>query len=102
MDFKRRSLTKLGDKLIKSLEAKESFDKAQKDKEYIKKIAILKEVLTTEYKFANQHKALHPEYNSKLEVIKKHIDYLKKIQTLRLIEISDKQIIDQLMNKYGV
>lgn len=102
MDFKRRSLTKLGDKLLKSLDAKESFDKAQKEKEYIKKVSILKEVLTVEYKFANQHKTLHPEYNSKLEVIKKHIEYIKKIQALKILDTYDKQIIDQLMNKYGV
>jgi hypothetical protein len=102
MDFKSKSLLKLADKLIKSHEAKEHFDKSQKEKEYSKKIIILKEILTTEYKFAIQHKVLHPEYNIKLDVIRKHIDYIKKIQAYKTLDTSDKQIVDQLMNKYGV
>lgn len=102
MDFKTRSLIKMADRLIKSHEAKEHFDKSQKEKDYVKKVSILKEILTTEYKFANQHKTLHPEYSIKLEVIKKHIDYIKKIQNHKTLDTSDKQIIDQLMNKYGV
>ena len=102
MDFKTRSLIKMADRLIKSHEAKEHFDKSQKEKDYIKKVSILKEILTTEYKFANQHKTLHPEYSIKLEVIKKHIDYIKKIQSHKILDTSDRQIIDQLMNKYGV
>jgi hypothetical protein len=56
MDYRRFSLNKMGDKLIKALDAKDHFDKREQEKSYIKKLQILKEVLTQEYKFASQIK----------------------------------------------
>ena len=37
----------------------------------------------------------------KLEVIEKHIEYVKKIQNRQSFEISDKETIDQLFQKYS-
>lgn len=89
------SLNKMADALVKAMEQKEHFDKKGKQKEYIQKISILKEVLTQEYKFAIQR-------NSKDKpVIEKHISYIKKIQNREAIETSDQQIIDQLLAKYS-
>ena len=94
------SLGKMADKLVKAMEAKEHFDKREEEKSYIRKVQSLKEILTQEYKFATQNKGKHISYLSKLEVIEKHIDYVKKIQSRQSFETSDKQIIDQLIRKY--
>ena len=89
------SLNKMADALVKAMEQKEHFDKKGKQKEYVQKISILKEVLTQEYKFAIQR-------NSKDKpVIEKHISYIKKIQNRESIDTSDQQIIDQLLAKYS-
>ena len=94
------SLGKMADKLVKAMEAKEHFEKREEEKSYISKVQSLKEILTQEYKFATQNKGKHISYLSKLEVIEKHIDYVKKIQSRQSFETSDKQIIDQLIRKY--
>ena len=101
MNYKNYSLGKMGDKLVKAMEAKEHFDKKEQEKSYIRKVQTLKEVLTQEFKFATQNKSSHPHYASKLQVIEKHIEYLKKLQNKQSFETSDKQIIDQLIQKYG-
>lgn len=94
------SLSKMGDKLVKAMEAKEHFDKREQEKTYIKKVHTLKEILTQEYKFVSQNKGKHTSYSTRLEVIEKHIEYVKKIQNRQSFETSDKQIIDQLLLKY--
>ena len=94
------SLSKMGDKLVKAMEAKEHFDKREQEKTYIRKIQALKEILTQEYKFATQNKSKHTSYSTRIEVIEKHIDYVKKLQNKQSFETSDKQIIDQLLLKY--
>ena len=95
MSLNKLSLNKMADALVKAMEQKEHFDKKGKQKEYIQKISILKEVLTQEYKFAIQR-------NSKDKpVIEKHISYIKKIQNRESIDTSDQQIIDQLLSKYS-
>ena len=94
------SLSKMGDKLVKAMEAKEHFDKREQEKTYIRKVQTLKEILTQEYKFASQNKGKHTSYSTRLEVIEKHIDYVKKLQNRQSFETSDKQIIDQLLLKY--
>jgi len=101
MDYKRLSLSKMGDKLIKTLEAKEHFDRREQEKSYIKKVSILKEILTTEFKFVTQNKTSHPAYAMRAQVLEKHINYVKKIQNNKIFETSDKQIIDQLLAKYS-
>jgi hypothetical protein len=100
MDYKKYSLGKMGDKLVKAMEAKEHFDKKEIEKEYIRKVQTLKEILTQEYKFATQNKSKHSQYAIKVEVIEKHIDYIKKVQNTKSFDQSDKQIIDQLILKY--
>jgi hypothetical protein len=100
MDYRRFSLNKMGDKLIKALDAKDHFDKREQEKSYIKKLQILKEVLTQEYKFASQNKSSHSHYASKIEVIQKDINYIKKIQNNKSFETSDMQVIDTLLQKY--
>lgn len=100
MDYKKYSLGKMGDKLVKVMEAKEHFDKKEVENNYIRKIQTLKEILTQEYKFANENKGKHSNYAIKLEVVEKHIDYVKKIQNRKSFDQSDKQIIDQLILKY--
>jgi len=100
MDYKKYSLGKMGDKLVKAMEHKEYFDKKEQEKSYIGKVQALKEILTQEYKFATQNKGKHNHYAIKLEVIEKHIDYVKKLQNRQSFETSDKQIIDQLLSKY--
>lgn len=101
MDYKRHSLSKMGDKLIKTLEAKEHFDKREEEKSYIKKVQILKEILTTEYKFVTTHKESHSVYATRAQVIERHINYIRKIQNNKIFERSDKEIIDQLLAKYS-
>ena len=88
-------------KLSKTLEAKEHFDKREEEKSYSKKIEALKEILTNEYKFAAQNRLLHKNYAIKLEVVEKHIGYIKKLQNKKILDKSDKQIVDTLLNKYG-
>jgi hypothetical protein len=101
MDYKRLALSKMGDKLVKTLEAKEHFDRREQEKSYIKKVQILKEILTQEYKFATQNKGSHSVYATRAEVLEKHISYVKKIQNNKIFETSDKQIIDTLLAKYS-
>ncbi len=79
MDYKRLALSKMGDKLVKTLEAKEHFDRREEEKSYVKKVQILKEVLTQEYKFITQYKGSYSTYATRAEVIEKHISYIKKI-----------------------
>ena len=100
MNYTKHSLGKLGDKLVKAMENKEHFDRKEQENSYIQKVQFLKEILTQEYKFATQNKDKHSHYASKIDVIRKHIDYVKKIQSRKSFETSDKQIIDQLMVKY--
>ena len=100
MDYKKYSLGKMGDKLVKAMEAKEHFDKKEIESNYIRKVQTLKKILTQEYKFATQNKSKHSQYAIKVEVIEKHIDYIKKVQNTKSFDQSDKQIIDQLILKY--
>lgn len=100
MDYKKYSLGKMGDKLVKAMEAKEHFDKKEIESGYIRKVQTLKEILTQEYKFATENKSKHSQYVMKTEVIEKHIDYIKKVQNKKSFDQSDKQIIDQLILKY--
>ena len=100
MKYTNHSLSKMGDKLVKAMEHKEYFDKREGEKSYIRKVQSLKEILTQEYKFTSQNKSKHSGYAAKLEVIEKHIEYVKKIQNRQSFETSDKQIIDQLIRKY--
>ena len=100
MDYRRFSLNKMGDKLVKAMEAKEHFDKKEIESNYIRKVQTLKEILTQEYKFATQNKSKHSQYAIKVEVIEKHVDYIKKVQNTKSFDQSDKQIIDQLILKY--
>jgi len=96
MNYKNLSLNKMADMLVKAMEQKEHFDKKAKQKDYVKKVQILKEVLTQEYKFAMLRNS-----NEKL-VVDKHINYVKKLQGKESIPKEDQEIIDQLMHKYGV
>jgi predicted ATP-dependent Lon-type protease len=96
MNYKNLSLNKMADMLVKAMEQKEHFDKKAKQKDYVKKVQILKEVLTQEYKFAMLRNS-----NDRL-VIEKHINYVKKLQNRESIQKEDQEIIDQLMHKYGV
>jgi len=101
MNYRKFSLGKMGDALVKAMEAKEHFDKKDEEKSYIKKVQILKEILTIEFKFATQNKGSHSAYAIRAEVIEKHISYIKKIQNNKAFERSDKEIIDMLLNKYS-
>jgi predicted thioredoxin/glutaredoxin len=96
MNYKNLSLNKMADMLVKAMEQKEHFDKKAKQKDYVKKVQILKEVLTQEYKFAMLRNS------SDRLVIEKHISYVKKLQNRESIQKEDQEIIDQLMHKYGV
>lgn len=100
MDYKKYSLEKIGDKLVKAMEAKEHFDNKEIESGYIRKVQTLKEILTQEYKFATENKSKHLNYGIKLEVVEKHIDYIKKVQNKKSFDQSDKQIIDKLILKY--
>jgi hypothetical protein len=102
MDYKKLSLSKMGDALVKAMEAKEHFDNKSKLDPYSKKVKLLKETLTEEYKLAIGLKASHSQYTLKAEVIEKHINYVKKIQNNKSFDTSDKQIIDRLLTKYGI
>lgn len=96
MTMNKFSLNKMADMLVKAMENKEHFDKKAKHKDYIKKVQILKEVLTQEYKFSMLRK------ESDKSVIEKHINYIRKLQNRESIDTSDQEIIDQLMHKYGL
>ena len=98
MDYKKFSLEKMANKLSKTLEAKEHFDKREEEKSYSKKIETLKEILTSEYKFAAQNRLLHKNYAIKLEVVEKHIGYIRKLQNKKVLDKSDKEIIDNINN----
>jgi hypothetical protein len=102
MSINKLSLNKMADMLVKAMEHKEHFDKKAKDKEiklitpdYIKKVQILKEVLTQEYKLAIVRNS------SNKPVVEKHIEYIKKLHSRGSIDKSDQEIIDRLINKYG-
>jgi len=95
MNYSRLSLNKMADMLVKAAEGKKHFDEKAKQKDYVKKIQILKEILTQEYKFAIARKLQDKS------IIEKHINYIKKLQNRESIDKSDKEIIDQLMHKYG-
>jgi uncharacterized protein YPO0396 len=100
VDYKKYSLGRMGDKLVKAMEAKVHFDNKEVESNYIRKVQTLKEILTQEYKFAAENKVKHLNYGIKLEVVEKHIDYIKKVQNKKSFDQSDKQIIDQLILKY--
>lgn len=101
MDYRRFSLGKMGDALVKAMEAKEHFDRREQEKSYIKKVQVLKEILTQEYKFACQNKSQHKQYAIRAEVIEKHISFVKKIQNKKSFDTSDKELIDTLLSKYS-
>lgn len=96
MNYKNLSLNKMADMLVKAMENKDHFDRKAKQKDYVKKVQILKEVLTQEYKFAMLRNS------SDRLVVEKHINYVKKLQNRESIQKEDQEIIDQLMHKYGV
>jgi hypothetical protein len=104
MDYKKSTLSKMGDALIKAADAKAHFDNKHKDKTqdstYSNKLKQLKEVLTKEYKFAVQNSNVHVQFRMRVEVVQKHIDYVKSIQNKKILDKSDRQIIDTLINKY--
>jgi hypothetical protein len=102
MNYNKFSLNKMADILIKAMEHKDHFDKKAKDKknnespsEYVKKVQILKEVLTQEYKLAITRNSPNKS------VVEKHIEYVKKLHSRGSIDKSDQEIIDRLINKYG-
>lgn len=99
MKYKNSFLDKIASKLSKTLEAKEHFDKKELDRPYLNKVDVLKEVLTKEYKFAAQN-SNHKSYAMKLEILEKHINYVKKIQSKRTLDEHDKKIVDTLYLKY--
>lgn len=99
------SISKMGDKLVKAMEAKEKFyNRIEKLKEnsYIQKVKILKETLTKEFKFCIENKDLHKQYAFKLTTINKHIEYVKKIYGQKTFNKLDRKLIDKLMEKYGI
>ncbi len=105
MKFSNFSISKMGDKLVKAMEAKEKFDnRIEKPKEdpYINKVNLLKKTLTEEYKFCTQNKEHHKQYALKLVTINKHIDYIKKIQSQKTFNKMDQELIDKLIQKYGI
>ena len=105
MKFSSFSISKMGDKLVKAMEAKEKFDsKTEKPKEdpYSKKVKLLKETLTKEFRFCTENRELHKQYALKLITINKHIDYVRKIQDQKMFNKMDKELIDKLAQKYGI
>jgi len=105
MKFSSFSISKMGDKLVQAMEAKEKFyNRIEKPKEnpYIQKVKILKETLTKEFKFCTENKDLHKQYAFKLITINKHIDYVKKIYGQKTFNKLDQELIDKLMQKYGI
>lgn len=105
MSLGRFSISRMSDKLVKAMENKELFDnrpkKIQEDP-YIKKVKLLKETLTKEYKFCTENQLLHEQYRMKLVTINKHIEYIKKIQGQKSFNKMDQELIDRLIQKYGI
>ena len=105
MKFSSFSISKIGDKLVKAMEAKERFDsKTEKPKEdpYINKVKLLKETITKEYKFCTENREHHKQYALKLITVNKHIEYIKRIQGQKIFNKLDKELIDKLMDRYGI
>lgn len=105
MKFSSFSISKMGDKLVQAMEAKEKFDnRIEKPKEdpYVQKVKLLKETLTKEYKFCTENKDLHKQYAFKLITINKHIEYVRKIHGQQKFNKIDQELIDKLMEKYGI
>jgi len=101
----RSAISKIGDKLVKAMEVRERFNNRPKpvqEDPYISKVKILKETLTKEYKFCSENQVLHKQYALKLITINKHIDYVKKIQSQKIFNKMDRELIDKLMEKYGI
>jgi hypothetical protein len=105
MKFNSFSISKMGDKLVKAMEAKELFENRPKKTEpdpYINRVKLLKETLTKEYKFCSTNTHHHEQYALRLITINKHIDYVRKIQDQKTFNKMDKEIIDKLIQKYGI
>jgi hypothetical protein len=101
----RSAISKIGDKLVKAMEIREQFNnrpKQVKEDPYTNKVKLLKETLTKEYKFCSENKALHKQYAFKLITINKHIDYVRKIHGQKIFNKIDRELIDRLMEKYGI
>jgi tRNA 2-selenouridine synthase SelU len=101
----RSAISKIGDKLVKAMEIREQFNnrpKQVKEDPYTNKVKLLKETLTKEYKFCSENKALHKQYAFKLITINKHIDYVRKIHGQKIFNKMDRELIDKLMEKYGI
>ena len=99
------SISQMGDKLVKAMEVREKFlNKADKPKEdvYVTKVKLLKETLTSEYKFCSENREHHKQYGLRLITINKHIEYIRKIQGQKQFNKMDKEIIDKLTQKYGI
>jgi len=105
MSLGRFSISRMSDKLVKAMEAKEKFDnRIEKPKEdpYIQKVKLLKEIITKEYKFCTEKKDIHKQYAFKLITINKHIEYIRKIHKQQKFNKIDQELIDKLMGKYGI
>jgi hypothetical protein len=105
MKFPSSAISKMGDKLVKAMEIREQFNNRPKpvqEDPYIKKVKLLKETLTKEYKFCSENQELHQQYKMKLVTVNKHIDYVKKIQGQKIFNKMDRELIDKLMEKYGI
>jgi hypothetical protein len=101
----RSAISKIGDKLVKAMEIREQFNnrpKQVKEDPYTNKVKLLKETLTKEYKFCSENQALHKQYAFKLITINKHIDYVRKIHGQKIFNKIDRELIDKLMEKYGI
>jgi hypothetical protein len=102
MNLSRFSLGKMGDALIKAAEAKAHFDDREKLKTSDQqKIETLKNILTEEYKFLSKNKNKHQQYAIRFDVVEKHVEYIKKLQSKKILENSDREIIEKLLNKYS-
>lgn len=87
------------------MEIREQFNnrpKQVKEDPYTNKVKLLKETLTKEYKFCSENQALHKQYAFKLITINKHIDYVRKIHGQKIFNKIDRELIDRLMEKYGI
>lgn len=93
---------KMGDALVKAAEAKAHFDERDKlKKSDQEKINTLKNILTEEYKFLSKNRIKHPQYVLRFEVVEKHIEYLKKIQSKKSLDKAEREILDTLITKYS-
>ena len=105
MKFNSFSISRMSDKLVKAMETKELFENRPKKTEpdpYINRVKLLKEALTKEYKFCSTNTQHHTQYSLRLITINKHIDYVRKIQDQKTFNKMDKEIIDKLIQKYGI